>query len=39
MSDMRVAFIGAGNLANRYHYPSITALPDVDLVALCDPRP
>jgi predicted dehydrogenase len=36
MTDMRVAFIGAGNLANRYHYPSITALPDVDLEALCD---
>lgn len=37
MSDrVRVAFIGAGNLANRYHYPSVSSLPDVELAALCD---
>jgi virulence factor len=36
MSDVRVAFVGAGNLANRFHYPSLVSLPDVDLAALCD---
>lgn len=36
MSKVRAAFIGAGSLANTYHYPSITNLPDVDLAALCD---
>jgi predicted dehydrogenase len=35
-SEVRAAFIGAGNLANRRHYPSLTSLPDVDLAALCD---
>lgn len=35
-SKVRVAFIGAGALANRYHYPSVASLPDVELAALCD---
>ena len=37
MTDtVRVAFIGAGNLANHVHYPSLASLPDVDLAATCD---
>jgi len=33
---IRVAMIGAGALANRAHYPSLRAMPDVEIVALCD---
>jgi virulence factor len=33
---VRVALIGAGAMANRYHYPSLATFPDVELVALCD---
>jgi predicted dehydrogenase len=33
---VRVAFIGAGNLANRRHYPSLTGMADVELAAVCD---
>jgi predicted dehydrogenase len=33
---VRVAFIGAGRQANWRHYPSVSSLPDVDLVAVCD---
>ena len=37
MADkVRVAFIGAGGLANGVHYPSVASLPDVDLAATCD---
>ena len=36
MSTVRVAFIGAGALANRYHYPSVASLPDVEVAAVCD---
>jgi predicted dehydrogenase len=32
----RIAVIGAGALANQMHYPSLAALPEVDLVAACD---
>jgi virulence factor len=32
----RVALIGAGAMANRYHYPSLATFPDVELVAICD---
>jgi virulence factor len=35
-SPVRVAFIGAGSLANSRHYPSVKSLPDAELVALCD---
>jgi predicted dehydrogenase len=33
---VRVAFIGAGNLSTTFHYPSLAAMPDVELVAVCD---
>lgn len=33
---VRVALIGAGAMANRYHYPSLATFPDVELVAICD---
>ena len=37
MADkVRVAFIGAGALANSVHYPCLASLPDVELVANCD---
>ncbi|HEY3080192.1 MAG TPA: Gfo/Idh/MocA family oxidoreductase [Chloroflexota bacterium] len=36
MDRVRVALIGAGNLASRYHYPSIASFPDVEIAAVCD---
>lgn len=36
MSKLRAAFVGAGAFANKGHYPSVAALEDVDLVAICD---
>ncbi|HOE97270.1 MAG TPA: Gfo/Idh/MocA family oxidoreductase [Candidatus Sumerlaeota bacterium] len=33
---VRVAFIGAGELANIVHYPSLASFKDVEIVALCD---
>lgn len=33
---VRVAVIGAGQMANLVHYPSLTALPDVEIVGICD---
>lgn len=39
MSNIRVAFIGAGSLANRYHYPSVTSLPDVEVAAIAELNP
>jgi predicted dehydrogenase len=33
---VRVAVIGAGQMANRVHYPSLASLEEVDLVAACD---
>ncbi len=37
MAEMvRVAMIGAGNLATTVHYPCLSSLPDVELVATCD---
>ena len=36
MSKVRIAFIGAGSLANNHHYPSVSSLPDVELAAVCD---
>ena len=35
-AKVRVAFIGAGGHANRVHYPSLTEMPDVEIVAVCD---
>ena len=33
---VRVGFVGAGRLAARVHYPSLAAMPDVDLVAIAE---
>jgi predicted dehydrogenase len=35
-TQLRAAFIGAGSMANRAHYPAVMALDDVALVAVCD---
>ncbi|MSR65700.1 MAG: Gfo/Idh/MocA family oxidoreductase [Verrucomicrobiae bacterium] len=35
-SKIKVAFIGAGNLANLFHYPSLAEMKDVELVAISD---
>ncbi|MBO0883248.1 MAG: Gfo/Idh/MocA family oxidoreductase [Mycobacterium sp.] len=32
----KVAVIGAGTMANRVHYPSLMAQPDVEIVGICD---
>jgi predicted dehydrogenase len=36
MSRLKAAFIGAGMMANKAHYPAVAALVDVDLLAVCD---
>lgn len=36
MTEVRVAVIGAGQMANKVHYPSLASLPDVNIVAACD---
>ncbi|MFH0964268.1 MAG: Gfo/Idh/MocA family oxidoreductase [Planctomycetota bacterium] len=36
LSTVQVGFIGAGDLANRMHYPSLVEMPDVRIAALCD---
>ena len=36
MTKVRVAYVGAGNLANRVHYPSLAGFEDVEIVAACD---
>ncbi len=33
---IRAALIGAGGMANRFHYPSLASFPDVELAAICD---
>ncbi|HEX5416467.1 MAG TPA: Gfo/Idh/MocA family oxidoreductase [Chloroflexota bacterium] len=33
---VRVALIGAGSMANTYHYPSLASFSDVELVGICD---
>jgi predicted dehydrogenase len=33
---IRVALIGAGTMANLYHYPSLASFPDVKLVDISD---
>jgi predicted dehydrogenase len=38
-SNIRVAMIGAGKMANRVHYPSLASFPDVELAAICDLDP
>ena len=39
MAQVRVAFIGAGALASRFHYPSIASLPDVEIAAVAELNP
>jgi predicted dehydrogenase len=34
--QVRVALVGAGAMANRYHYPSLARFPDVELVGIAD---
>ena len=36
MSKIRVGIVGCGGIANRKHFPSISRLPDVEMVAFCD---
>lgn len=36
---IRIAMIGAGNMANRVHYPSLASFDDVDMIAICDLNP
>ena len=36
MNKVKVALIGAGRQANRAHYPSLSAMDDVDIVGICD---
>jgi predicted dehydrogenase len=36
MEKVRVGFIGAGGLANHYHYPSLAEDSRVELAAICD---
>jgi predicted dehydrogenase len=33
---IRLALVGAGALANKAHYPSLKAMPDVEMAAICD---
>jgi predicted dehydrogenase len=35
-SSVRVALVGAGAMANRFHYPSLASLPNVELVGISD---
>ncbi len=35
-AKFRAAVIGAGEMANKVHYPSLHALEDVDIVGICD---
>lgn len=35
-TKFRAAIIGAGQMANKVHYPSIASLPDVDIAAIAD---
>jgi len=36
LEEVKVGFIGAGSLANRVHYPSLSEMADVEMAALCD---
>ena len=35
---VRVAMIGAGNMANLVHYPSLASFADVEFAGICDLR-
>lgn len=36
MDRIRIGFIGAGEMANRVHYPSLASFRDVEISAICD---
>jgi predicted dehydrogenase len=36
LSRVRVAMVGAGDMANRVHYPSLASFDDVEMAAVCD---
>ncbi|NLG15032.1 MAG: Gfo/Idh/MocA family oxidoreductase [Lentisphaerae bacterium] len=36
MSEIKVAVVGAGGIANSVHLPSLVEIPEVKLVAICD---
>ena len=36
LSRVRVALVGAGDMANRVHYPSLASFDDVEMAAVCD---
>ena len=36
VQKLRVCVIGAGQMANRVHFPSLTSLEEVEVVAVCD---
>lgn len=36
---VRVAMVGAGNMANQVHYPSLASFPDVEFAGICDLDP
>ncbi len=35
-NKIRVAFVGAGSMANSAHYPSLASLEDVEIAAICE---
>jgi virulence factor len=35
-SQVRIAMIGAGSMANHVHYPSLASFSDVEIAAICD---
>lgn len=39
VNKVKVAMIGAGNMANKVHYPSLASFDDVDIAAVCDLNP
>jgi virulence factor len=39
MTNVRVAMIGAGSMANAVHYPSLASFEDVEIAAICDLDP
>jgi predicted dehydrogenase len=36
MDKLKIAIIGAGGMANRVHYPSLSSFEDVEIAAICD---
>ena len=36
LKKVRIAMVGAGNMANNVHYPSLASFGDVEIAAVCD---